>query len=73
MLLEFDGLVAAGWGGGAAPPALLEAMPVAPLPAAVVPTPAAVEARDPSKIQQRLVLDAVWQGKIPWRKRDPTW
>ena len=27
VLLEFDGLVAAGWGGGAAPPALLEAMP----------------------------------------------
>ena len=28
VLLEFDGLVAAGWGGGNAPPALLEAMPV---------------------------------------------
>ena len=43
------------------------------LPAAVVPTPAAVEARGPHKMQQRLVLDTVWQGKIPWRKRVPTW
>ena len=76
------GGVAAGGGGGAAPPAQLEAMPVLVAaqmtsatasccgPAGAGPA-AAMEARDPLKMQQRLVLDTVSRGKIPWRKETP--